>query len=172
VRVQAARISGENFRWAPPPSLADLRRVRRQRHPALTVQDEPQTDVEMAMILPDRTGHGQEQWTGWIFGEDRHDAQLLFRLPARGVGRVLVLLDMPTRRKPQAGIDVVDEQSAAVRAMDQDDVGDQVPVRCRRLDLPEHIVGELEPAQGVCSVLLLDLVRMSQVSWNMGGDPG
>ncbi len=63
-----------------------------------------------------------------------------------------------SRWKPQAGIDVVDEQGAAFRSIGQDDVRDQMSIRGRGLDPPEHIVGDFQPAQGVCLVLLLNLV--------------
>jgi len=157
VRVELAGIFCEDVGRTPPADVADLGWVGREQHVSLAGEHEPQADVKMPVVLPDRSGDGHEDRSCRTISEERRDAQLLLGLPPRRVGGVLVRVDVRAGWQPQSRVDVVDEQGAAV-GVDQDDVGHEVPIRRCRLHSAEDVVGGLQPAQGVEVVLLLQLV--------------
>jgi hypothetical protein len=144
VRVEAARISRRQLATGPPADGVELAGVRAQFLIAGAGQDVPEADVRVSVVLPDRTRDGQK---------DRRPRQtriaqtkLFLDLPPRGQRGVLIDLDVTTRRQPQPGVDVVDEQDPPVRG-DRHDVGHQVLRRGRRLDPAEHVVRARQPGQ-------------------------
>jgi len=102
----------------------------------------------MPSVDPDRPRHRQKRRLLRDVGVD--DAQLLGQLTASRLDRVLVRLDVATWRQPQASIDVIDEQHGV--GIDKHDVRHEVLRRCRRLDPTKHIIGALQPGEGVGSM--------------------
>ena len=158
VRVEALRIAGLQLLSRPPAGFGELAQIRCQRHSAPSDQQEPQTDIGMAMILAHRPGDSDEARLPGRVREDRLNTELLAGFTPGGIGRVFIWFHMPPGWKPQTGVDVIHEQRAPVVRVEQDDVRDQVLIGDGRLDPPEHVVCALEPAQGGVQVLSLQRV--------------
>lgn len=74
---------------------------------------EPEADVNVARGLADRLGDGDEAWPRghWLV-----DSKLFVEFAPSRVRGMLAWFDVAARRKPQFGVDVVDQQDlAAVR---------------------------------------------------------
>src|SRR5262249_37865610 len=108
MRVEAARISRRQLVTSPPGDGLELAGVRAQVLVAGAGQNVPEADVRVAMVLPDRTRDGHKDRRP---RQTRSTQTKLFPdLAPRGARGVLIDLDVTTRRQPQPGVDVVDEQ--------------------------------------------------------------
>ncbi len=112
----------------------------------------------MAAVRAGGPGDRDERRSSEVLDEYRLDGQLLAGLPAGCLGRVLTGFHVSARREPQARVDVVHQQAAAISRVEDRHVRNEVPVRGRRLDAPEHVVGGLQPMQRVGLVLRLDRI--------------
>jgi hypothetical protein len=86
------------------------------------------------------------------------DAEFFTDLASCGVSWVFTWFDVPTRRQPEAGIDVIDQKSAAVGRIDHDGICDQMLVGRRRFRPPEHIIRGLQPRERLGPVLRFNRV--------------
>lgn len=122
VGIESCRSGGKYLRWAPPSEFRELVGVRNQWHLPVSGEDEPQTHIGVAMV--DAAGHrdGDETRARWIFVEAGRDAKFLAGLPSSSIGGILVSFDVPARRKPSAGVDMADQEAAAIGAIDDRNV--------------------------------------------------
>jgi hypothetical protein len=114
-----------------------------------------QTDISVARIKPNGCGGGHEPWLFAPVSEVRLDSKFFATLPPGGRGRMLVGLDMPTRRKLQPRKHVVNKQDVTGVSIHHDDIRDQMSRRKCWLRSSEHVIGTLKPPQGVGQVFRL-----------------
>ena len=106
----------------PPTGLAEFGWVGGEGHTALSDQEEPQTDVGVAMVPADCFGDGDEARLAPWMSKGRVDAELFLCLTPGGVCWMFAGFDVTSWRQPELRVEVVDQQAASIAWIDQDDV--------------------------------------------------
>lgn len=113
----------------------------------------------MPTIHPAGNVQGHENRSWWHLGKAGLYAQLFVCLSSGGLDDILVRLYVTSSWEMKAGLDVINQKAGAVKGVDQDDVGDQMPLRNSWLGASEDVVGLLKPGESIGLMCCLKIIE-------------